>query len=115
VAPVRKRIKMLKKWLVVFAFAGLAVASAKTYSITLISPTMVGKTELRPGDYKLKLDGSKAILTNSSTRKSLETDVQVDHSGRKFEQTAVDTLTTAGTDHLEAIELGGTMVKLKFN
>lgn len=106
---------MLKKWLLVFAFAGLAVASAKTYQITLYSPTMVGKTQLRPGDYKLKLDGSKAVLTSNSTRKSLETDVKVEHSSRKFEQTAVDTITTAGTYHLEAIELGGTMVKVQFN
>jgi hypothetical protein len=106
---------MLKKWLIVFAFAGLAVASAKTYSFTLFSPTAVGKTQLKPGDYKLKLDGSKAILTNNMTRKMVETDVKVEQNRRKFEQTAVDTVHANGIDHLKAIELQGTKMKLAFN
>ena len=36
---------------IVFAFAllGLAIASAKTYDVTLYSPVTVGGTELKPG------------------------------------------------------------------
>lgn len=106
---------MLKKWLIVFAFAGLSIASAKTYGITLLSPTKVGNTELKAGDYKVKLDGSKAILTNTQTRKSFETAVKVEHSSRKFDRTAVDTSSASGSERLQAIELQGTTMKLDFN
>jgi hypothetical protein len=106
---------MLKKSLLIFGLAGLSIASAKTYSITLLSPTTVGNTQLRPGDYKLALNGSKAVFTNNRSRKKVETDVKVEHATRKFEQTAVDTTHTAGVDHLQAIELSGTTTKLDFN
>jgi hypothetical protein len=106
---------MLKKSLLIFALAGLSIASAKTYSITLLSPTTVGTKQLRPGDYKLTLDGSKATFTNTYDRKSFQTDVKVEHASRKFSQTAVDTTNSGGSDHLQAIELQGTTTKLDFN
>ena len=87
---------MLKKWLIVFAFARLSIASAKTYGITLLAPTKVGNAQLQPGDYRVKLDGSKAIFTDTVTRK-------------------VDTTAAGGSEHLNAIELQGTTTKLDFN
>jgi hypothetical protein len=106
---------MLKKWLLAFVFAGLSVASAKTYSVTLASPVTVGNKQLRPGDYKVKLNGSTAVFTNTETRKTLEANVKVEQANRKFNQTAVESTKTGGVDRLNAIELRGTSTKLEFN
>ncbi len=106
---------MLKKSLLVFALAGVSILSAKTYSITLASPTTVGQTQLKPGDYKLKLNGNTATFVNAYSRKTFQTDVKVEHVNKKYEQTAIDTTASAGADHLHAIELGGTTLKLDFN
>ena len=47
---------MIKNILVFFTLLGLAaVASAKSYSITLYEPSVIGGAELKPGDYRLEL------------------------------------------------------------
>jgi len=48
---------MLKKMMLSVALFGIAIASAKTYHITLGEPYTVGSQTLKPGDYNLVVNG----------------------------------------------------------
>ena len=106
---------MLKKILIVLAFAGLSVASAKTYSVTVASPLSVNGNQLKAGDYHVKLNGSQAVFTNTETRKTLNASVKVEPSTSKFSQTEVESTKTGNGERLDSIQLRGTRMKLVFN
>lgn len=40
----------------------LPIACATRYRITLFQPSVVAGTELKPGEYRLELDGTKVVL-----------------------------------------------------
>jgi len=52
----------IRKVLPLFLVAGLAVASARSYTVNLFQPSLVGATELKPGQYKIEVNENKAIL-----------------------------------------------------
>ena len=103
----------MKKLLVVFAIAGLAFASAKTYSLDLFQPTMVGTTELQPGYYKLEVVDQKAIIHAGKVRS--EAPVKVENGSEKFASTQVRLGNDGGKKRIEEIRLGGTNTRLVFN
>ncbi len=57
----------------VLAIFTLSIAAAKTYDITLSSPVKAGSVQLKAGDYKIAIDGTKVTFTNSRTKESLTT------------------------------------------
>ena len=65
----------MKKFLVVagLALSSLTVVSAKTYDIVLSNPTKVGSVQLKPGQYKLKVDGANAVFTDANSSKTFST------------------------------------------
>jgi len=96
--------------------AGAKVHEPKSYQIILESPAQAGKLQLAPGEYKLKLEGGNAEFTSVDTGKRFTTPVEVKDTGKKFDDTVVEmTTTTGGSDHLKAIELGGTSTELDFD
>jgi hypothetical protein len=97
-----------------FALATLSIASAKSYDITLGVPAMAGNTELKAGQYKLKVDGNQAVFTNAEDAKSFTTPVRIENSDRKFDQTAIQSRNQNGTDSIREIDLGGSTTKLEF-
>jgi hypothetical protein len=76
--------KVLPIFLVV---AGLAVAGARSYTVSLTRPNMLGTTELKPGDYKIEVDGDKAILRQGKTQ--TESPVKVEEGDTKFDNNVV--------------------------
>ena len=96
------------------ALASLSLASAKTYDIVLAQPSMAGTTQLAPGEYHLKLQGSNAVFTNLDSNKKVTVPVKVQNADKKFDQTAVDTTEANGTSTVQSIELGGSTTKLGF-
>jgi hypothetical protein len=78
------------------------------------SPSIVGKVQLPPGHYTLKLDGSNAIFTNENG-KSFETAVSTQQTAKKFADTEVESRTVAGKQQVQEIRLRGTKMKLEFN
>jgi hypothetical protein len=105
---------MKSKFLVLFAAAGLSIGAAKSYDVMLGQPTMVGTQELQPGDYHLKLDGSKVTLVDSRNGKTIETSGKVESVDKKFDHTAILSKKANGTDHIDEIQLGGTKTKVDF-
>lgn len=93
----------------------LGIASAKTYDIRLTDPAMAGTTQLQPGEYKLKVEGSEAVFTDVETAKSFKAAVKVQNANRKFNETAVETVHQGDMDHINTIDLGGSNTQLQFN
>ena len=92
----------------------VSLVSAKTYDIHISSPTMAGNVQLPAGEYKLKVDGTNAVLTDVDNDKKFTTTVKVETEDKKFEQTAVVTDDSKGTNQIKSIELGGSTTKLEF-
>jgi hypothetical protein len=94
--------------------ASLGIASAKSYDIIISDATMAGATQLQPGEYKLKVEGSQAVFTDVQTSKSWTAPVKVQNSDRKFDQTVVETTHQGDMAHIDAIDLAGSNTKLAF-
>jgi hypothetical protein len=99
---------------VVLALFTITLATAKTYGISFTSPAKVGSVQLKPGDYKLTVEGNKATFTNVKSREAYTTDTKVENSAKSFEDTKVDTKTDGGTTVVTDIEVGGSKLKLDF-
>ena len=53
----------LSKLMLAFATLALAVASAaSSYKFSIFQPSTIGGTELKPGDYKVEVNGDKAMI-----------------------------------------------------
>jgi len=94
--------------------ASLGIASAKSYDIFLSAPAMAGTTELKPGEYKLKVEGTQAVFTDVESSKSWTAPVKVENGARKFDQTVVESSTQGDMAHIHTIDLGGSNTKLEF-
>jgi hypothetical protein len=102
-----------KRILVAFLFVVLALASAKTYNVTLYQPSVVAGTELQAGNYKLDLQQDKIVMSNG--KQSVESAVKVEQSESKFGSTTVRYANADGKLRIQEIRLGGTKTKLVFN
>ncbi len=104
----------VKSLLIVSAvtLSSLAIASAKSYNIVLEAPTNAGATQLKPGEYKLKVEGSQAVFTSAENDKSFSVPVKVENSNKKFDNTQVESTNQNGVDSIHAIDLGGSRTRL---
>ncbi len=91
-----------------------ALASAKTFSITLFEPSHVAGTVLRPGDYKIDVsDNNKVTIRSGKT--VIDTEARVETTEEKFNATSVRYRNGDGKYRIQEIRLGGTKSKLVFN
>jgi hypothetical protein len=108
---------MTNRWLLgvgALALSATAIASAKTYDVVVSNSVKAGSAQLAPGEYKLKVDGSNAIFTDTQSRKSITVPVKVESGKNKYSATALDTSKQGGTEQITSIELGGSNTKLEF-
>lgn len=100
---------MFKKALLGLGTLALAVASAADgYRFTLLEKSTLNGTELKPGDYKIQIDGGKATLRSGKT--VAQANVKVENVEQKISSTSVKYVN--GT--VQEIRLGGTKTKLIF-
>jgi len=106
---------MKKNILIAIGVAGLAVASAsaKSYSVTLYEPAVLGNMTLKAGDYKVDVDDQKAVLTSGKIR--CEAPVKVESADTKYSSTTVRFANGDGKMHVQEIHIGGSKTKLVFN
>jgi hypothetical protein len=105
---------MTRRSLVTLCFlilASLSIAYGKTYTFTLSNTAKVGNTDLKPGDYEVKVAGTRAIITSNST-KPVTVSIQVESNPKKFSQTAVEASNKDGVDVIKSITLGGTNTRI---
>jgi hypothetical protein len=103
---------MTKKILVLFtALLGLvALASAKSYSLTLYEPSLIGGTELKPGDYTLELKNEKVVIRKG--KQMGEAPVKVESADNKYSSTTVRYRNGDGKYRIQEIHIGGTNMRL---
>lgn len=103
---------MLKRMATV-ALLSVSLASAKSYTITLSDPCQAGAAQLKPGQYTLKLEGTKAVLIDKTGR-SIEAPARVETADRKYDHTAIAISKADGANRLQWIALGGSKSKVVF-
>lgn len=104
---------MLKKFVVLFMILALAVASAKTYTVTLFQPSLMAGAELKPGDYQLDLQEGKVVIRSGKQR--VEAAVKVETATANFSSTSVRYAVDEGKARIREIRLGGTNLRLMFD
>lgn len=106
---------MLQRFtMVALLTVGLAgLAAAKTYSFTTYDTAKVGSVQLKPGDYKIKVEGTNVKVTDSEG-KVIAAKATLQPANRKYEQTAVAMKKDGKTNEIQWVELGGTRDKLVF-
>jgi len=92
----------------VFAL-GIATA-ASTYHVRIADPTWVGTTELKPGEYDIKVDGDK--ITFKQGKNVVAVSAKVETNASKFSGTQMDIKTENGQAKLKELDLGGTKSKI---
>jgi len=96
------------------AMATFAVAYAKSYDITLDSMVKAGPTQIKAGEYSVKVKGNTAIF-KSTDGKTYSAPVKVEaDKGRKHEATAVVVGSENGGQVLKSIEVGGSHTIFEF-
>ena len=101
---------MNRMFLTLLAFASLATAGMKTYSINLFEPAVLGTTELKAGGYQLQVHGIKVVIHAGKT--AAEVPVKVENGDSKYSNTTVRLSESGGKQHITEIRLGGTTTRL---
>jgi hypothetical protein len=104
---------MTKRVLLTFVTLALAIASAKSYRVTLFQPSVLAGTELKAGEYKMDVTGDKVTLTNG--RGSAQASVKVEKANEKFSSTTVRYSNGDGKLKIQEIRIGGTNMRLVVN
>lgn len=92
------------------ATLALGIAHAATpYDVTLVDKVSVGKTQLKPGDYKVEMQGDKAVFKTGN--KTVQVPATLAKSDQKFDSTVF----IEQHSMLKEIDLGGTQDKIIFS
>ena len=104
----------MTKTLLILMTVAVAVASAasKTYSVSITSPAWIGTNELKPGDYKLEIEGDHAVLRNGKT--VLNVPAKIEAGNQKHSATAVTIDNQGSRAVVREIEVGGTPTTVVF-
>jgi len=103
---------MVKK-IIIFAFAALSVASAATYKVSFVEPSVVKGKELKAGDYQLNVKENSVVIVQG--KKQVEVPVKIEDTHQKYGRTRVLYNENNGKYTVQEIELGGTTTKLTFD
>jgi hypothetical protein len=90
-----------------FATLGLGILSAASYTFTLTDPAWVGNTQLKPGEYKVELQGNEAIFKNG--KQTVEAPAVEQKADKKFPYTSFESVDSK----IQQIHLGGTNTTIK--
>jgi len=100
----------LTKLILGLATLAVGIASAaSSHSITFAHSVWIGATQLKAGDYKVEVQGDKAVFT-SGKQVVAEAPATVGTSDKKFGITSF----VAADSKVSEIDLGGTTTKILF-
>lgn len=104
---------MTRKFLLAFSTVALSAAiAADSYRVRLFQPSTINGATLKPGEYKVQVNGDRAVIQGNGAR--VESSVRVETTEEKFANTSVRYANGDGTMNLAEIRLGGTKTKLVF-
>jgi hypothetical protein len=105
---------MTKQILIAFAVAALSVASAATYKVSFVEPSVVKGKELKAGDYQLNVKENSVVIVKNN-KQQMEVPAKVENTHEKYARTRVLYHENNGKFAIQEIELGGTTTKLTFD
>jgi hypothetical protein len=94
-----------------FSVAALALgvaSAASSYSVKLYDSVWIGGTQLKAGDYKVEMQGDKAVFKNGKS--VIEVPATLGTSDKKYTFTSLGLVDSK----LHEIDVGGTNVKILF-
>jgi len=104
----------MKKLFVLFAASvSLVFAGAMSSKVTLFQPSLLNGVELKPGEYKIEVDGDKMVLRNGKTK--AEAAIKTEQGDAKFGSTSIRYMNGDGKYRITEIRIGGTNTKLVVN
>jgi hypothetical protein len=93
-----------------FLLAALATANAKTYSVTLFSPTAVAGTQLKAGTYDIDVKDSSFVIKGGEA--PITVPAKLEKVDNKYPATSVRYRVSDGKNDLQEIRLGNTNLRL---
>lgn len=93
--------------------ASFLSAAALSSKITLYQPVTLNGVELKPGEYRLRVEGDKLSLQKGKIK--AEAQVKTEEAGDKYAATSIRYLNGDGKMRLSEIQIGGTNTKLLLN
>ena len=103
----------MRKLLLVIALFGIALAQAKSFHVVLYEKSVLGSTELKPGEYTIELKNEQVVVKNGKIE--AQAPVKVENEGNKYPTTTVRYNNGDGHYKITEIRLGGTNMKLVVN
>src|SRR5579859_5435349 len=95
-------VPMMRKVVLSFGLVALAaLAGAKSYTVSLYVPTMIGSESFMPGDYKVEIAGDKAVIRNGKLHG--EFPVKVEENGSRYGSTTVRYSNDGSKMHVQEI------------
>jgi hypothetical protein len=104
---------MTRKLILLTVVLAAVALAGNTYTITLFQPSQVAGTDLKAGEYRLTVDGGKAVIEKG--KQKVEASVRMEDSEERFSSTSVRYATDGGKFKVQEIRLGGTKTKLIIN
>ena len=102
---------MWTKFLPVFGTVALGLAfAASTHHMTVNNPLWINGHELKPGDYKLQVEGSNVMIKGNDT--DLQIPAKVQTAAEKYPHTSLRSESVNGKQLLEEVDLGGTKTSI---
>ena len=101
---------MIRRFLLIFALLGAAIAAAKSYKVTLFQPATVGDVQLAAGDYQLDVIGEKLVFKGGKV--TAESPVKQETGDARYLTTTVRFDNSAGKMRIQEVHLGGTSTRL---
>ena len=96
---------MLKR-LSILTLMGVSLICAKTYTFSVPDSAQAGNTQLKAGQYSLKVDGSQVVLMDEKGHR-IDAAVKIETTGEKARSTAVSISNSNGTNRIEWIRPRG--------
>ena len=87
-----------------------AMGYAATYNVTLLKPTVVAGKTLQPGEYKIEVNNSTAVIRRG--KHSVEAKVKTESADKKFNSTTLKYYKEGEALKLQEIGIGGSTTKL---
>ena len=100
---------MKKIMLAVATFALTAFAASNTFHVTFDEAAWINGTQVKAGDYKLQVEGDKAVLKSGKT--VIEAPAKLETAEHKFDTTGV-VMDSKGK--VQEIQIGGTKDRIVF-
>lgn len=101
----------MTKIVLTFLLAVGIASAADSWRVNIPTATWVGTTELQPGDYKVEVEGSKAMFTQKG-KAVAEVAAKMEEGQQKNRQTALGVSNANGKRTLIDIRIGGTNSKI---